>query len=284
MTDADNNISRIFTLGRLSIEEANNSRLEAVYPPGYHHYFYICLMPLDNTGHLVELPADDITGMAGTALNIIKYYDDPGSSEGVSGETDPFFTACYSFGTGDDNLFQYVGHFTRNNLLYIKVRTNTVPSTARYYEGFTLAVSFENTNGRWACNHNSGSGFDSSISFYQPPLPAPTPIPGSDIIFTVYDEKNYAGTQYPFTNDSLSKTKVASIRINTSNPAYSQYTTHDSLQLSGYDDTGNTLVTSVSLNYIVDFPDGGMSDVVATVNEMTGIPCSYYLVYSFTME
>ncbi len=195
MTDADNNLSRIFALGRLSIEEANNSRLEAVYPPGYHHCFYICLMPLDNTGHLVELSADDITGMAGTALNIIKYYDDPGSSEGVSGETDPFFTACYSFGTADDNLFQYVGHFTRNNLLYIKVRTNAVPSTAHYYEGYTLAVSFENTNGRWACNHNSGSGFDSSISFYQPPLPAPAPTEpwpdGRKVAF--YSEQNYQG-------------------------------------------------------------------------------------------
>lgn len=166
MTDT---IDNIVALGRLNIEEANGGRLETAYPDGYTHYFYIILMPLDSSGAFVSLAAEDVTGMIGTTLNIIKYYDDPGSPDDVSGGTDPFFSTCYSFGLDDKNLFQYVGHFTRNNLLYIKGRTNTVESTVDYYEGFTLAVSFENANGRWACNHDGGSGLDSSISFWQPP-------------------------------------------------------------------------------------------------------------------
>lgn len=166
MTDTTDSI---VALGQLNIEEANSGRLETIYPDGYEHYFYIILMPLDKTGHVVELSTDDVTGMIGTTLNIIKYYDDPDSSENVTGDLDPFFSSEYSFGLGDNGLFQYVGHFTRNNLLYIKVRTNTIQSTTSYYEGFTLAASFENINGRWACNHNGCSGFDSYISFWQPP-------------------------------------------------------------------------------------------------------------------
>ncbi|MFP2423369.1 hypothetical protein ACLEUK_19665 [Pseudescherichia vulneris] len=187
---------QIITLGRLNIMEANNNHLESVYPAGYLHYFYLCLMPLDNTGSLVELTPEDVQGMIGNNLQIIKYYDDIGSSENVTGDPDPFFRSDYSFGLGDDCLFQYVGHFTRHNLLYIKVRTNNIASSVNYYEGFTLAASFENINGRWACNHNSGSGFDSYISFWQPP----SGINPDGQFITFYAQENYSGASVTITD------------------------------------------------------------------------------------